>query len=169
MPKLNKKVAKAVDKAEAVHGFSLLTPGKYFAKLTEVKADTTKDGAPMWVAEFSDLRPVDGGDKVPGRQWWNLNLPQDDMPKSYDKGADKWEASQRMATGRLKAFFEAFGYEVDSDTDEMLGEVAVLTIGIRTIQQGARQGDKANTINDIESVDEFGGAPETDGDDEDAF
>ena len=167
MPKLPKKMSKAVDKAEAAHGFGLLDPGKYFARLSAVRADTTKDNNPMWVAEFDQIHPVsDPEAKVPGRQWWNLNLPLDDMPANY-KNPDKFDQAQELSRGRLKAFFEAFGYEVDSDTDEMIGEVAVITIGIRTIQQGARTGDKANTINDIESVDAFGGAPETDSDDED--
>lgn len=171
MPKLNKKMAKAVDKSEATHGFALLTPGKYFAKLSDVRADETKDKNPMWVAEFKDLRSVtDTESSIPGRQWWNLNLPLDEMPANY-KNPEKFDQAQDLSRGRLKAFFEAFGYEVESDTDEMLGEVAVITIGIRTIQQGARTGEKVNTINDIESADEFGDVEDVyeGGDDEDTF
>lgn len=155
MPQLPKKIAKNVESAEAVHGFSLLTPGKYFARLLAVRADETNDGNPMWVAEFDQLHSVVDKSKAPGRQWWNLNLPLSEMPANY-RNPDKFEQAQEMSLGRLKAFFEAFGYEVDSDTDEMLGEIAVISVGIRTIQNGARTGEKVNSVNDIQSADEFG-------------
>lgn len=168
MPKLNKKLAKSVEQVEATHGFGLIDNGKYFARLLEVRVEETKAGNPMWVAEFGDLVSVSTGKKVGGRQWWNLNLPldSDDMPASYDKGQEKWDQAQELSAGRLKAFFEAFGYEVDSDTDEIIDarDVAVITVGTRTISQGARTGEKANEVRDIESAYDFGGAPKGDGD-----
>lgn len=157
MPKLNQGLAQAVGEAEAVHGFGLIEPGKYVARLAEVRADTTSAGNPMWVCEFQDIRTLDG-QRVPGRQWWNLNLPLDPNtpPANYEKGPEKWAQAQGLSAGRLKAFFDAFGYTSDSDTEEMIGEEAVITIGVRTIQQGARQGEKANQINDIEPLSKFG-------------
>ncbi len=161
MPKLAAKVAKKVAKAEASSGeFQPLPPGKYLATLTEVEAKKSNAGAPMWVAEFEDITNSD--DEVqPGRQWYNLMLPQDKMPEDYKPKRSKkspeeaWESYQELCHGRLKAFFEAFGYSTDSDTDEFIGEQCVLQIGIRTIQNGARAGEKTNSVNAVLSAEDW--------------
>lgn len=163
MPKLAAKTRKRVAKAEAVGSgdYEPLAPGKYIAELSEVEAKNSNAGNPMWVAEFTEIHDLDG-DRQPGRQWYNLNLPIDGpMPDSYEpkrlrKGQtpeDSWENYQRMCEGRLKGFFEAFGYEVDSDTDEFIGERCVITVGVRTITQGARAGEKTNQINGVAPLD----------------
>ena len=154
MPKLSKKIVKRVAEAEATHGFKLIPPGKYFARLAGVEAKQTKDDNPMWVAEFKDIFSIDG-EKQPGRQWWNLNLPLDPDDVPAGKDAQKWATAQSLSEGRLKAFFEGFGYSEDSDTDEMINEVAVITIGIRKITQGNRTGEDVNQINDIEPTDDY--------------
>lgn len=174
MPKLAAKVRKQVEKAEAVSGgFEPLTPGKYVAELSDVEARTSNAGAPMWVAEFTEIHDLDG-ERQPGRQWYNLMLPQDKMPEDYQPKSGKkspeeaWEAYQNLSKGRLKAFFEAFGYTVDSDTDEMIGERCVIQVGVRTIQSGARAGEQTNQVNGVfplDSVDYEGGEDE----DEDDF
>lgn len=150
MPKLAAKDRKKVEKADAVTGdFQPLTPGKYVATLSNVEAKSSAAGNPVWNAEFTDITSLDG-DKQPGRQWYNLNLPTtDDPPEGYTKGAEKWATYQRMCAGRLKAFFEAFGYTVDSDTDEMIGDQCILQLGIQTIQKGPRAGQKTNSVNAV--------------------
>lgn len=170
MPKLAAKDRKKVAKAEAVGGgFEPLKPGKYVATLSAVEAKISGAGNPMWVAEFEEIHNLDG-DKQPGRQWYNLNLPTTDvMPDGYEKGQEKWEQYQSLCSGRLKAFFEAFGYSVDSDTDEMIGERCVLQIGVRTIQNGARAGESTNSVNGVapfDSVDYEGEDSDGDGADE---
>ena len=156
MPKLSAKDRKKVAKAEAVGGdFPLIPSGKYVAELTGVEAKTSSAGNPMWVAEFSEIHGPDG-EKQPGRQWYNLNLPTSDTPPDgYAKGEEKWKQYQAMCAGRIKAFFEAFGYSEDSDTDEMIGERAVITIGIRTIQNGPKAGQEANSVNGVESIENY--------------
>lgn len=167
MPKLAAKTRKRVEKAEAVSGgFELLRPGKYVAELSNVEAKSSNAGNPMWVAEFTEIHNLDG-ERQPGRQWYNLNLPTtDEAPDGYKpKGKNKdpqeaWEQYQRLCEGRLKAFFEAFGFTADSDTDEMIGERCVLQIGIRTIQNGPKTGEETNTVNGVfplDSVDYEGG------------
>lgn len=150
MPKLAAKDRKKVEKADAVSGdFQPLTPGKYIATLSQVEAKNSAAGNPVWNAEFTDVMTLEG-EKQPGRQWYNLNLPtSDEAPEGYTKGAEKWATYQRMCAGRLKAFFEAFGYTVDSDTDEMIGDKVVLQIGITTIQKGPRAGQKTNSVNAV--------------------
>jgi hypothetical protein len=177
MPKLAAKTRKKVAKAEAVAGgdFEPLAPGKYIATLAGVEAKTSNAGNPMWVAEFEEIHDLDG-DRQPGRQWYNLNLPVDTMPDDYEpkrlrKGQtreDSWENYQRLCEGRLKGFFEAFGYEVDSDTDEFVGEQCVIIIGVRTITQGARAGEKTNQVNGVAPLDsvDYEGAEDGGGEDE---
>lgn len=165
MPKLSAKDRKKVKSADAVSGeFQPLKPGKYVATLNAVEAKTSAAGNPMWVAEFTDIHNL-SGEKQPGRQWYNLNLPTtDEAPANYDKGQEKWEQYQGLCAGRIKSFFEAFGYSEDSDTDEMIGERAVLTIGVRTISNGDRAGQQTNTVNSVSSAEDV----DFDTDDEDS-
>lgn len=172
MPKLTGKLAKKVDKAEAVHGFGLITPGKYFAQLAAVPLEKDKNEDVVWACEFKNLRSVsDIETPVPGRQWWRLTHPHEG-PTPPNQDEKKWETAQTIRVGQLKAFFEAFGYEVeDTDTDEIINEKAwcVLTIGTRKIQQGPRMGEVVNDVKDIESPDDFGDVPEIDDEAGDSF
>lgn len=154
MPKLAAKDRKKVEKAEATSGeFKPLKPGKYVAELSAVEAKNSSAGNPMWVAEFQEIHDLDG-EKQPGRQWYNLNLPTTvDPPEGYTKGAEKWAQYQGLCAGRIKSFFEAFGYTVDSDTDEMIGDRVVIILGIRTIQNGERAGQQTNSVNGVLPLD----------------
>jgi hypothetical protein len=147
MPKLNANLAITVSKAEATTGsFELIKPGRYPATLNSVEVKDGNHGMAQWSAEFGDITDAQGT-RVPGRQWLNLNIPTDSpMPASYSNGADKWASYQSVSAARLKAFFEAFGYTADSDTDEMIGERAVIDIEIRTIQNGPRRGEQVNGV-----------------------
>ena len=179
MPKLAAKDRKKVEKAEALGDgdFPLIPPGKYIAELTGVEARTSAAGNPMWVAEFSEITGPDG-ETFPGRQWYNLNLPTTPTPPDgyVPKGREKdpvkaWESYQNMCSGRIKGFFEAFGYSADSDTDEMIGERCVITIGERVINQGPKAGQKANQVNGVAALDSVPWADgiEVGGGDEDEF
>lgn len=157
MPKLSAGAVKMVDAAEARHetggSFEPLTPGRYVARLSEVTVqDPNKHGAAVWNAEFQDLTSLATMAAAPGRQWLRLTLPSDlkkGVPATYTNGPEKWDKYQSMLTGLMKGFFESFGYTSDSDTDELLGEYAVIEIGIRTIQSGAREGEKTNEVKGI--------------------
>lgn len=175
MPKLAAKTRKAVEKAEAVSGgFELIKPGKYIAELSNVEAKTSNAGNPVWSAEFNEIHSLDG-ERQPGRQWYNLNLPQDNMPEDYKpknskkSPAEAWESYQSLCNGRLKAFFEAFGFSVDSDTDEMIGERCVLQIGQRTIQNGPKKGEDTNTVNGVFPLDSVDFEDAGSGEDPDEF
>lgn len=147
MPRLAKGLAKTVADAEAVTGaFELIKPGKYIATLKQVESKTSGTGKPGWNWEFGDILDLEGK-KVPGRQWLWTMLPGAKAPK--DESSDeykKWETSERLSAGRIKGIFEAFGFETDSDTDEMLGEKIVLQIGIQTIKAGPKKGEEQNYI-----------------------
>lgn len=146
MPKLAARDLKKVSAAEAVAGggFALMAPGRYIATLKEVEARTSNAGNPVWNCTFHEIHNLEG-EKQSGQQWYNLNMPLGEKaPDTYTKGQDKWDTYQRLSAGRIKAFFEAFGYEENSDTDEMIGEKCLIQVGVRTIQQGAKAGEKTN-------------------------
>ncbi len=153
MPKLPAKVSQSVAKSEQVSGgFENLTPGKYLTRLFEVAPEEHKnypDHVSTWVCSFNEIHDLTGK-KFPGRQFLRLNVIMNNkMPANYPKSQDKWDTFVRMANGQMKAFFENMGYTPDSDTDEMIGEPAMLDIGIRTIQSGARMGEKVNDVRGV--------------------
>ena len=155
MPKLDKKYAKAVAAAEVSTGdFPLLDPGYYYAQLNEVEV---LDGnyAPRWNASFYNLHKKETLEPATGRQWYNINVPAEGpAPANYPNGDKKWAAFQSMSKGQLHGFFDAFGYSTDSDTDEMIGEWVVLKVGIETIKNGDRKGEKTNRVKALTEVPE---------------
>lgn len=166
MPKLDMKLQKAVNSAEELSGgYSLIEPGRYFAKLNGVEV---RDGnyGPQWSAEFGEIMDA-SGKRIPGRQWLNLNLPvTGSMPSNYQNGEEKWEKFQNVSAARLKAFFEAFGYTTDSDTDEMIGETCVIEIEVRTIQNGPRRGEQVNGVKSVLPAEALAGGKPVDENDE---
>lgn len=129
MAKLPKKVADQVNNAEG-GSFEALPEGRYLAKLLEV--DTTRvgqtSGNPYWSWEFGELRNLDlDGKSAPGKQWVNTSLAEN-------------------AFWKLKEVFNAFGYDADTDTDELIGQECVLVVTQRTIEAGARKGEIGNNV-----------------------
>ena len=173
MPKLPKKMAKAVANTEPSTGgdFPLMDPGWYYVQLQEVEA---LDGnyAPRWNVVLHNIHKQEEdksvGEKQSGKQWLNINIPDDGpAPANYTNGDKKWAAFQSMSKGQLAMFFEGFGYSADSDTDEMLGEWALAKIGIRTIQRGDRKGEKTNEVKQLVPVpDDFEAPDDDEGSDE---
>ena len=150
MPKLSTQMAEIVQKSEGNTGdFPLIEVGRYFAQLAKVDVVDGSHGGVRWTGEFQNITDA-SGNSVSGRQWYNLNLPVAGvMPATYTNGEDKWEKYQAVSAARLKSFFEAFGYTSDSDTDEMIGESAVIDIEVRTIQNGPRRGELVNGIKNV--------------------
>lgn len=135
MPKLNKKVAQDTAKAEAWgNGPMVLPEGRYAARLQKV-TESEKPGPSgfhQWSWWFTQLHNPEG-ETFGGTQFLNTSL----SPK---------------AAGGLKQAFDAFGYTTDSDTDEMVGEWAVLYITQETAQQGKNAG---KLVNRVQSIAEF--------------
>lgn len=163
MPKLAAKDRKKVDKAEATSGgFEPLEPGKYVGTLEAVESKVSGNGNHYWNCVFTDITDLDGN-QHPGKQWYMVMLPIDKMPADYKPKSSKkspeeaWATYQGLTAGRIKAFFEAFGYTTDSDTDEMVGDKAVLQIGVETIQPPSpKAGQATNRVNAIFSLDSAG-------------
>lgn len=170
MPKLPKKTQGAVSKSEAAKpnsGFDLIPRGKYVGTLTAVTEEDTDFGV-RWVAEFSTLTHPVTGEVYPGRQWYNMPLPQDkkQVPDDYEprqrrgqkrqSKAESWAELQDYRVSVLKAFYDALGYTEDTDTDEMVDDEAkaLISINITTAKSGARKGDKFNRVGGVEAVPE---------------
>lgn len=166
MPKLSKALQKKVADAEVQSGFSLLDPGKYIGTLAKVESKTSANDNVYWNAEFEKVTNLDG-EESPGRQWYMMMLPTSDTPpEGYKPGgkekdpAKAWKMYQDLCASRIKGFFEAFGYTTDSDAEEMIGEQCLLTIGVETIQKGAKAGQETNRVNNVEPLDAVDGAAE---------
>lgn len=158
MPKLNPKQVKAVESTAPVTGgaFDPHPEGWYLAKLREVEAKQSSKGNPMWAVEWDNLRDLEGNE-LPGRQFFNLNFPSalkaDWNPQDPNR-EDRWAKYQARCKGQIHQFFLAHGFTVDSDTDEMIGEDALIHLVIRTQQQGKRAGQLQNEVDGFKPVDE---------------
>jgi len=127
MPKLNKAQAKTVGDAES-SSFEPLDDGAYHARLRDVKVSDQPgpSGSYYWKTEFEVVE-----DPYKNRRLWsNLSLSD-------------------AAAFKVKEFFDAFGEDTDTDTDELIGQVVKLIVSQTTIQAGARKGEIGNQIDRI--------------------
>ena len=156
MPRLNAALRQMTENATE-RSFGPIPAGKYVARLT-VEAKQSQSGNPYWNATYQDLEALDGR-KQPGSQWLALNLPDDGpVPENYRPAssnkppAEAWRARQEIAASRLKSWFHAHGFTVDSDTEEMIGSYAMITVVQETIQRGSRAGQVGNRVTFVEEV-----------------
>lgn len=135
MPKLNKKLQAEAAKAEAWKGEGrrLLPEGRYAGRLAKVTEYQKSQGYDTWGWQFRHLHGEDGVE-IRGQQTSFTSL----SPK---------------AAGNLRAHYEALGYSLDSDTDEMIGEWAVLFIVQETAERGKRAGQLVNNVAGISEFD----------------
>lgn len=124
MPKLDPEQRKTAEEAEG--GSFLLEPGRYVGTLKSVEVKKGNE-APYWSWTFGDIVSLETGEKHPGSQWVNTSLSE-------------------KAAWKVKEMFDAFGYTLDSDTDEMVGDQAVLVVSQRVIEKGARAGQLGNNV-----------------------
>lgn len=130
MAKLNKKLQTQTEKAES-SGFEAIPDGAYHVKLRDV--DTTREGkkGPYWSWEFEII-----DEEFKGRRLWNNT------------------SLSEAAAFKMKETFEAFGVSLDTDTDELIGEVVKAVVSQRTIQEGTRKGEVANQIDRLKKADD---------------
>jgi hypothetical protein len=115
---------KAEASAESWGQFVLLNPGLYAARLEEV--DTTRpDGpaGPFWVWIFKY-------ENQPGKAFLNTSFSE-------------------KAIGSVGAVYRAFDAPIDEDTDELIGELCILSIGVGVVKKGERKGQKRNEVSAV--------------------
>lgn len=133
MPKLTKKIAGDVDKAEQSEGFALAPDGLYLCRLREV-AVSDKEGPS-------------------GYFYWNwvFEIPEDaeEFAKKRFFNTTSLSPEAFGMPGGMKATFAAFGVSPDTDTDDLCGEFVTLYIGHEIQQKGKNQGKPQNVVLDI--------------------
>lgn len=120
-----------------------------------------KTGGPM-VPEgiyLGQLKEVSVSDKEgdSGYRWWNWDFTlQDEGYKGNEKRFITSLAPQ--AEFAIGGAFAAFHVPADTDTDELLGQFAMLHISQVPITKGSRKGELQNRIERITAVDPDGEA-----------
>lgn len=143
MAKLPKKTAERVNKAEG-KDFSVLPEATYIGRLNQVITDKPDGPAgPYWSWEF-DLQ--DEGYET-RKLWVNTSLSEN-------------------ADWKMKEVFTAFGYDADTDTDELVGSDILLVVSQQVIEKGKRKGQIGNNVDECLPLD--GGEGEG-GDGDDVF
>jgi hypothetical protein len=133
MPKLNKKLAEATEKAEGLNT-ELVDEGIYVVELKSVETKEGKDSKkPYWLWTFEV--PEDADEHGGKRFWLNTSLSEN-------------------ALWKLNEVFGAFGVTPDTDTDELVGEKVRLVISQRPIGAGPRMGEVTNQVETVLVLDE---------------
>jgi len=155
MPKLPKDRAEGANNQES-GDYKPLKPGKYVFKLTEVEEgetgpNSTNPGTEKWV--------------------WKLVVDKDYHPE-LRKG--RWQTSQQehiplteKMDWKMKQMFEGFGYEVESDTDEIIEDPDARIVGYVRTGKDIKTGDPRSEVSRYVPFDpeKFTFAPEGDEDD----
>lgn len=149
MPKLNKKLAEATEKAEGLNT-ELVDEGIYIVELKSVETREGKDSKkPYWLWTFEV--PEDADEHGSKRFWLNTSLSEN-------------------ALWKLNEVFGAFGVTPDTDTDELVGEKVRLVISQRPIGAGPRMGEVTNQVETVLVLDEDEDAEDgSDGSDDPPF
>lgn len=130
MPKLPAKTQQAAEKAEVGGGGNApLEEGVYVLRLHGVDATGSGPAGPYWTFEYRVVEGPDGPQNGRRRLWDRISLSE-------------------KAAWRVKQLFTAFGFTLDSDTDEMIGEHVKAYVIQEPIQSGNRAGQMGNSISE---------------------
>jgi len=135
MPKLPQDVQTAAEKAEVGGGSAPLPEGTYVLRLHSVDVAGKGAKGPYWTWEFRVVEGPDGPMNGRRRIWDRISLSE-------------------AAAFRVKNFYTAMGFTLDSDTDEMMGEHVKAYITQEPIQSGAKAGQLSNNIDEYIELDE---------------
>lgn len=128
MPRIPKEASDQIERGEAGGGNRKAIEGYVLAKLIEAKESEPKDSG----YAGQDLK-------------FEVILPRE------HKGTWVWEyiSYHPNATGMWEEFFDAFGYEYTSDTDEIVEDeaaVVILDCSIEQYAKGKRKGEDKTTV-----------------------
>lgn len=127
MPKLPKNVQEAAEKADAGGGTQALEEGLYVLRLFSVDPTGEGPAGPYWTWEFRVVEGPDGPMSGRKRLWDRISLSD-------------------AAVWKVKQVYTAFGFTLDSDTDELVGEHVKAYVVQEPIQTGQRAGQMGNAI-----------------------
>lgn len=114
---------------EISEGPSIVEPGKYLCKLTDIMEKESSSGNDMLVWHWDIIESTDGDDTFIGRE------------------LRSWTTLVEHALFGLKEHLEAFGEsgEIDVDTDKYIGKKAILTVGKHKYKDRASGEEKEGT------------------------
>lgn len=139
MPKLAANIAREAEQAAEEDPYKLLPVGIYVGKLDEV--------------EVSDQPGPSGHDF-----WaWKFIVQDEGYKGAQQTAITSLSPKARFSIG---AAFAAFGVPADTHTDEILGELALLTVNQAPIAKGNRAGQIGNRVESIDPYDGRLGAAE---------
>jgi hypothetical protein len=137
MPKLPAKVQENAEKADVGGGRAPLEEGVYVLRLHSVDPTGKGPAGPYWTFEYRVVEGPDGPIGGNKRLWDRVSLSD-------------------AAAFRVRNLYDSFGFTLDSDTDELIGEHVRAYVIQETIQSGSRAGQIGNTISEyMELPEEF--------------
>lgn len=137
MPKLPKNVQDAAEAAEVGGSSAPLDEGVYILRLHSIDTSGSGPAGPYWTWEYRVVEGPDGPMNGRKRLWDRISLSE-------------------KAAFRVKQVFTAFGFTLDSDTDELIGEHVKAYVIQEPIQSGNRAGQMGNSISEyLELADDW--------------
>lgn len=111
-----------------------LEDGYYLAEIEKISLSPTagKSGYKQWIVIWRIKRPKAHAKRT---QWDRMSL----SPK---------------AAWKMRELFDALGYDYDSDSDELIGEQAILELFQEPIASGKRAGEIGNSVAKIIPADD---------------
>lgn len=126
MPTLPQQAQEAAEQADSR---APLDEDTYVLRLREVDGSKSGKSGPYWRWEFEVAHNADSS--LNGRRLWtNTSL-------------------SKKAAWKLKEAFDAFGVSLDTDTDDLCGELCLAVVVQEVIQDGKRAGEIGNQISSL--------------------
>lgn len=139
MPKLAANIAREAEQAAEEDPYKLLPVGMYVGKLDDV--------------EVSDQPGPSGHD-----YWsWKFKIQDEGYQGNQQTFVTSLSPKARFSVGQA---FAAFGVPADTHTDDILGELVLLTVTQNVIQKGNRAGQIGNQVQTLSPYDGRLGAVE---------
>lgn len=135
MPKLPKATQTAAEAADIGGGSAPLEEGVYVLRLHSIDATGSGPAGPYWTWEYRVVEGPDGPMNGRRRLWDRISLSE-------------------KAAFRVKQVYTAFGFTLDSDTEEMIGEHVKAYVIQEPIQSGQRAGQMGNSISEYLEIPE---------------
>lgn len=122
------------NKPDSDEEFEALPDGYYRAAVESIKLSPKAgpSGYKMWIVVWRILAPKKWAKRT---QWDRISL----SPK---------------AAFKMRELYDALGYEYDSDSDELVGEQAILELSKSEIESGPKKGQMGNDVERVLSVDD---------------
>lgn len=123
MPKLPQEAQQAAEDSDSREP---LEESTYVVRLRNVDGTQSGGSGPYWRWEFEVAHDEESSNN--GRRLWNNT------------------SLSKKAAWKLKESFDAFGVGLDTDTDELCGELCLASVVQEVIQSGKRMGEIGNQI-----------------------